>query len=172
MSVWSRKYAKAVDALLQPLKLSILNSIQFTGNPRPEGTQKSHSASICTQKDVSERRGLRSSLKERGRDLIRVLHTAGQRLVFQFQAGAVDGERECRQTGDGQVRGPAQGAVQSSRVLQFLWFIEQGAFLQRSEDPWEEKSIKSHEIKQLHMLESSKGEGKVQSTSIGAINNR
>lgn len=93
MSVWSGKYAKAADNLLQPLKLSILDSIQFTGNPRPEGTQKSHSASICTQKDVFQRRRLRSSLKGRGRDLIRVHHTAGgQRLVSRFQAGAVDGE--------------------------------------------------------------------------------
>jgi hypothetical protein len=46
-------------------------------------------------------------------------------------------------------RGPAQGAAQ------FPWFREQGAFLCKAEDPWEEKSIKSHEVKQLHMPGSS-----------------
>lgn len=41
VSAGSREYARAAGALPQTLKLSILDRIQFTGNPRPEETQES-----------------------------------------------------------------------------------------------------------------------------------
>lgn len=79
---------------------------------------------------------------------MRVLHTGDKGLSLGFRLVQWTGER-MQAVQVMARRGPAQGAVQ------FPWFREQGAFLCKAEDPWEEKSIKSHEVKQLHMPGSS-----------------
>lgn len=62
---------------------------------------------------MSERRGLRSSLKGRGRDLTKVLHTGDKGLSLGFRLVQWTGER--MQTEQVMARGgPVQGAVQSS----------------------------------------------------------
>lgn len=63
----------------RPLKLSLLDRIQFTGNPGTEEPRKVLFCQCLHPKRYVGKKGLSPALKGRGRNLMRLLHMAGQR---------------------------------------------------------------------------------------------